>query len=854
MEAGDTPRARPSFPERLARAQLRRPWLFIAAGVALAALALPIILGVGGLSDGLTLNSEFTALLPEHSQSVRDLNEIQERFGGQQAMTLAIEARDVEALHRFTRDLATRVEALDEHKVVAVDWNVSDFARFVEQNRHLYAELSDLEAVRDALRERLDYERARANPFFLDLDDEQPPPDPEAAVRRVERNVRRAQQDAERRFPEGFLQHPSRGVVLMVVHTRIPGGDAAQTDRLFAAIRAEIDALRPASYAPDLRVYWGGTLVEVREETESLMGAVRDATILTLSLVMISIFVLFLRVRPIPLLSLSLMPPVLVTFAIAELTVDYLNASSAFLSSIVVGNGINPMLIWLARYFETRRSGEDGTQALITCHRGTWKGTLTASLAAGLAYGSLMSTDYRGFRDFGVVGGTGMVLCWLGTYLFLPALVVAFDRIRPLKFARESTNKGVYGAIFSRLALGSPRLVVGVAVALTIVTGGIVGWGLANDPMEYDFRRLRSERDVSSDPEQVLRFSQAILTETLAGSALAVLAQSPEQVDLFKAQLDERRASTPRAYGDVRRIDDLLPAGQSEKLAVLRELRQLMLDARPHLDADLQRVIDEQLPPEDLRSLGPNDLPRSVARPYTERDGTRGRLLFIEHHHDESPWDGRYMGRWADAARSLRAPGADRPPPVAGTAVVFADLNETVWRDGPRAVGIAFLSTILLLIMAFREHKQRWITLVSLLVGILWMAGAMAFMGMRLNFLNFIAFPIAFGNGVDYAVNVMRRYADEIEAGRGKVQAVREAVEGTGGAVVLCSLTTVFGYTSIHTSTNQALTSFGAAAGIAEITCLGAAVVVLPAVLYLLARREEGKAAPSRSAQDAQAS
>ena len=836
--------------ERLADAQHAHPWRFIGVAFALGLAAMPFIYGIPGFTDGLTLNSDFTAMLPESAQSVRDLAEIQERFGGQQAMTLAIESQngDVEELHRFTRAFVARVEQLEEHKVAAVDWNISDFATFVEDNRHLYADLEDLEAVRDALHERLDYDRARANPFFLDLDDEAPPPDPEPVVRRIEQRAERARQDAERRFPEGFLQHPTESVVIMVVHTRIR--EAGETDALVVAIESVIDDLDPDDH---IRVYWGGTLIEVRDETASLTAEVFYATLLTVAFVLLAIYIFFLRIRPIPLLSLGLVPPILVTFAVAELTVDYLNASSAFLASIVVGNGINPQVIWLSRYFEVRRAGESVRTALITSHRGTWKGTLTASLAAGVAYGSLMSTDYRGFRDFGVVGGSGMVFCWIATFLLLPALSVAFERIKPLTFKAKAAQKGIYGVIFARLAIGSAKPVLMVSVLITLVTGAVVGVGIAQDPMEYDFRKLRSIRDPDSDPEKVLRFSQEILTETLSGSALAVLASSREEAIRMKRQLDERRDEFPEAYGEVRTIDDLLPADQEAKIPVLRELREIMLDIRPHVSAELQALIDAQIPPEAPRALGPDDLPRSIARPYTERDGTRGRLFFVEHHPNQNAWDGQYLGRWSEAARSIREAGADDPPPVAGTAVVFSDVMETVWEDGPRAIAIAFLATVLLLIVTFREQRQRWLTLLSLLVGVLWMAGTMALFGMRLNFLNFVAFPITFGNGVDYAVNVMRRYADEREEGRAPIASVKEAVEGTGGAVILCSLTTVIGYFSLHVSSNQALNSFGEATAIGEITCLAAAVLALPALLYLLARREEARAGKAPSGRDARA-
>ncbi|MEQ8888931.1 MAG: MMPL family transporter, partial [Sandaracinaceae bacterium] len=525
---------RPSFAERLARAQLEGPWRFVAAAFLLGLAALPVIIGVPGLTDGLTLNSDFTALLPRSAPSVRDMDEIQERFGGQQALMMTVEADDQESLHAFVRQLAPRIEAMEARKVVAVDWNLSSFEEFVEENRHLYADLEDLEEIRDALQARLDYERATANPFYIDLGEE-PPPDPRETIERIEGDAESARNEMRERYPGGFFQHPDRTLVLLVVHTRIRGGETAETQALVDAIDAEVADIDPGGEVEGLAVRYGGTLIEVRDETDSLVAAVRNATLLTIALVMLAIYVFFLRVRPIPLLSLALIPPVLMTFGFAELFVDYLNASSAFLSSIVVGNGINPNVIWLARYFELRRDGKGVYASVLASHRGTWKGTLTASLAAGVAYGSLMSTDYRGFRDFGIVGGIGMVLCWVAAYSLLPALAVAFERFRPLEFNRTKNHKGFYGVLFAKIALGHPRTVLVTSLVLTVAAAGMVGFAIMQDPLEYDFRNLRSERDPGSDVEYVREASLPILDETKVGSALAVLAASREEAQRLKA-------------------------------------------------------------------------------------------------------------------------------------------------------------------------------------------------------------------------------------------------------------------------------------------------------------------------------
>ena len=76
-----------------------------------------------------------------------------------------------------------------------------------------------------------------------------------------------------------------------------------------------------------------------------------------------------------------------------------------------------------------------------------------------------------------------------------------------------------------------------------------------------------------------------------------------------------------------------------------------------------------------------------------------------------------------------------------------------------------------------------------------------------------------------YAVNVMTRYVQD------GAKDTSAAVRATGGAVALCSLTTIIGYSSLLVAENRALFLFGLLAVLGEITCLAAAVVALPALL-----------------------
>jgi len=66
----------------------------------------------------------------------------------------------------------------------------------------------------------------------------------------------------------------------------------------------------------------------------------------------------------------------------------------------------------------------------------------------------------------------------------------------------------------------------------------------------------------------------------------------------------------------------------------------------------------------------------------------------------------------------------------------------------------------------------------------------------------------------------------------------------TGGAVALCSFTTIVGYGSLLAARSRALRGFGALAILGELSCLLAAVVVLPAAVAAASAWRRRRAAP----------
>jgi hypothetical protein len=177
-----------------------------------------------------------------------------------------------------------------------------------------------------------------------------------------------------------------------------------------------------------------------------------------------------------------------------------------------------------------------------------------------------------------------------------------------------------------------------------------------------------------------------------------------------------------------------------------------------------------------------------------------------------------------DHARTTTTPG-QAPARVAGSLPLSADILASVRRDGLRASVVALLGVIAVVKLLLKGASGGLLVVASLVVAVTWLLALSMGLGVRVNFANFIAFPITFGIGVDYAVNVVTR--DE-QANKSDIGSV---VRTTGGAVTLCSLTTIIGYSSLLMAENRGLFSFGMLAVMGEICCLSTAVVALPACL-----------------------
>jgi len=247
------------------------------------------------------------------------------------------------------------------------------------------------------------------------------------------------------------------------------------------------------------------------------------------------------------------------------------------------------------------------------------------------------------------------------------------------------------------------------------------------------------------------------------------------------------------------------------------------------------------------------DVPRTFTLGMRERDGTADKIVLVSPSLEGEWWDANTMKDFVDGLRRVASeavPNA-RAPRLAGSVPLSSDIVQAIRRDGPIASVTAFAAVVAIVVFLLRRVRPILYVTVALFVGVLWLAGAARLFHVHINFANFIAFPITFGIGVDYAVNVVSRYEQE---GRTDILG---AIRTTGAAVALCSLTTIIGYSSLLMAENNALFLFGLLAVLGEIACLSVALIGLPAFVLAFTRGRprlshvDASSAPARPTEEA---
>ena len=805
-------------------------WIWLAALL----LAIPATWRTAGLY--VSLKSDLEELLPRKAPSVQAVDELRARLPGLQYLGVVVDVGDgarLPAGERFIDDLAARVRTYPPELARSVRIGSSEERAFLEKHAALYVDVDDLRVIRQRIEARRDWEVERETGGALEDDTAAPPLDFSDIEKKYDAKLpHRGSRETDR--------YSSKELHLTLLLVEVGGftSGTAQGKELLTRVQADAAALGgTAAYAPGMRIGYAGDVAISVEELDALIADLALSSVIVLVAVVAVIILYYRWARSVLVLVPTLLLATVYAFALATLPpfgVTTLNSNTAFLGAIIVGNGINFGIVLLARYVEERRRGQDTREALVVAVASARIGTLSAALGAGVAYASLVSTTFRGFRQFGIIGGIGMVMSWAMAFLAMPPLIAWMDRARGAAFASRAESP--FTGRVAGLVVRHPVLILTVGLVLTGLAAVEVSRFDTNE-IESDVSKLRRKDTWTRGEGYWGGRMDSVLGAYLTPTVL--LADTTAQAEAIAARLrdDVSHGALGAMISDIRTVDDVLPPNQEAKISEASAIREDMTPKMrsllsPAHRADLERLLGN----EDTKAITLTDLPRTFLAGLLERDGTVGRTVLVFPRPSKALWQGAPLVAFVDSLRSAARAGGPRPARVAGALPLSADILGSIQRDGAITSALAFFGVLAAVVLMLRRQSTTLYVIVSLTVGVLWLIAATMVLGVKVNFANFIAFPITFGIGVDYSVNVMSRYVQD-----GRRDVVR-TLRATGSAVALCSLTTIIGYSSLLVAENRALFLFGVVAVLGELACLSTALTLLPAVLVLVERRRAARA------------
>jgi uncharacterized protein len=821
----------------------------------------------------LELRSDFLELLPRDSPGFMAYEHQLGRVGGGASFNFVVESPDPLANRRFVDALKAKIlerqaaakscaaacteescrEACPKNYVMYLEAGTREVHDFFEHTKWLYASLEDLEDADRSLDEQIAFQSG----LVADLSEPKAEegagageggasggdakPKKKSALGLDEQHDRWEKSSKKYDdFPTGYFETADGKRAVLRAITSASGTGGASGDVFTAQMTDLVKEVGPAAFHPEMQVGYAGDIPNAKEEKESIMSEAVWAAVAASLLSLAGIVVYFRSIWSLVIVFVPVFIGVGAAYAFATATFGYVNTAGAFLGAIIVGNGINYPIVLFARYREFRARGMSGEEARREAVLNAFRAELVGAAVAGIAYGSLTVTRFRGFSQFGAIGFFGMLLVWMSIIPVVPALIVAIENLQPKlpAFLRDRASgvreDGTRGPLVRVLASvterhAKPLVVLGVLISLAAAVQ--IPRYLA-DPWEYSFHKLGSKSTKQSGAGIWSNKCDEVFAGKQDISGVRMLADSPEQVPLLKEKIFANDAADPegRLIEKLVTIQDFLPGTRAEQDAKLEVIERMLDRLSPGVLARLseseRKRVDEMRPPSDLHVIEGKDLPDLLRRRFEENDGRIGTLFYAQYKSSVSQGNGRTALRLAKTMDNIRLDDGTLVR-TASRASVYAAMIESMRRDGPLATGASFLAVILVVLVATHNLRGSVAVLSALVMGVVITLGWAAFDDLRLNFLNFIALPITFGIGCEYPFNIY----DRSRILKGDVTA---AVRRSGGAVMLCSYTTIIGYGSLLVSDQQAVASFGRLAVVGEIACVAMAVAFLPALLHLL--------------------
>ncbi len=468
----------------------------------------------------LGLKTDIAELLPKSYKSVSELDKIKEKVGGVGSLIVAVEGDDFEKLKQAATILA---ENLSKSTLVkSIEYQKDK--KFLKDNALIFAELQELNELKDVVHEKIDKEKLKVSGMYIDLFDDE---DDEDDLERMRKQYSKSSDNE-------FYTNKDKTIIAMQVYASGTASALKFVRQLFAEVEEIVDASNLQNIDPDIEVLYSGSYKSSIDQNDTIISDLYLNLYTTVPAIIVFVSLYFMQPGGFIFIFIPLAMSICWTFGLTEIIYDDLNTITAFLFIILFGMGIDYGIHSFARYLESRQDGDSIQDAINKTVAKTGRGIFTSAMTTSVAFFTLMFNDFKGFSQFGFICGFGIVSAYIAMTVVFPAFLIVFDKVGWIR-KKAKAQKVV---VKNNKRLPFSGTVIALATAFTIIglTATIISF--ASDKgitFEYDFKELRS--NLPKSKEMARKLSGIFAKE--ASSPAIILSDSKESSQEIKQYIDK---------------------------------------------------------------------------------------------------------------------------------------------------------------------------------------------------------------------------------------------------------------------------------------------------------------------------
>jgi hopanoid biosynthesis associated RND transporter like protein HpnN len=198
----------------------------------------------------------------------------------------------------------------------------------------------------------------------------------------------------------------------------------------------------------------------------------------------------------------------------------------------------------------------------------------------------------------------------------------------------------------------------------------------------------------------------------------------------------------------------------------------------------------------------------------------------------ESPFS-KATQKIRDYLKGLEAKYPGSTIELTGEPALDTDIASQSNLDAAKAGAITVVLIIALFFFSYRAVFRPAVTIFVLIMAVLWSLGFALLTVGHFNVLSIAVIPMVLGIGIDFGIQILGRYEEELGLGKSVPDAVTTALQHTGIAIITGGSTTAAAFFTLCFNDFIGLAELGLIAGFSMIFCITANLVVLPAVFIL---------------------